>query len=471
MTSRQPRLLPSSRQRVLILGIMTTWLAAFILGSASNMAMAADGWQAGAARVKITPEKPMWMSGYGGRTSPADGTTSDLWAKVLVLQDTTGKRAVLITLDLVGIDRLLSAQLRDRLAEHYQLERSQIAICTSHTHCGPVVGHCLSSMHYQLLDAHHRALVDEYAAQLLRNVDQLVGEAIGKLEPAKLEWGSGTANFAVNRRNNPEAQVPALRAAGELKGPVDHDVPVLAVKNSQGELKTIVCGYACHATVLSFQQWCADYPGFAQTELEKSHPGAIAMFWAGCGADQNPLPRRSVELAQSYGRQLATAVDAVLGKPMTALKPKLATSYQEISLKLGTLPTREEIAKDAESKDRFVASRAKWLLSQMADNKPLRPDYPYPVQTWTLGEDVQWVTLGGEVVVDFALRLKQEFHGKRTWVAAYSNDVMAYIPSRRVLMEGGYEGGGAMVYYGLPTIWSPEVEEQIVREVHRQATP
>jgi hypothetical protein len=46
---------------------------------------------------------------------------------------------------------------------------------------------------------------------------------------------------------------------------------------------------------------------------------------------------------------------------------------------------------------------------------------------------------------------------------------MAYIPSRRVLGEGGYEGGGAMVYYGLPSPWSDEVEKVIVDEVKRQA--
>jgi hypothetical protein len=49
-------------------------------------------------------------------------------------------------------------------------------------------------------------------------------------------------------------------------------------------------------------------------------------------------------------------------------------------------------------------------------------------------------------------------------VAGYSNDVMAYIPSRRVLLEGGYEGESAMIYYGLPTKWSAEVEEHIIRE-------
>jgi neutral ceramidase len=113
--------------------------------------------------------------------------------------------------------------------------------------------------------------------------------------------------------------------------------------------------------------------------------------------------------------------------------------------------------------------RAKMLLEDVASGRPLSPTYPYPVQLWLLGKDVQWCFLGGEVVVDFAIRLKAELAGRKTWVAGYSNDVMAYIPSRRVLVEGGYEGGGAMVYYGMPTVWSDQVETSIVEEVHRQA--
>ena len=76
--------------------------------------------------------------------------------------------------------------------------------------------------------------------------------------------------------------------------------------------------------------------------------------------------------------------------------------------------------------------------------------------------------LGGEVVVDYALRLKHEIDGP-VWIASYSNDVMAYIPSRRVLGEGGYEGATSMIYYGLPTSWSPTIENAIVGEVLRQA--
>ncbi|MCE9528462.1 MAG: hypothetical protein K8R36_20660, partial [Planctomycetales bacterium] len=311
--------------------------------------------------------------------------------------------------------------------------------------------------------------VDDYSHFLEGKVIEVVDQAIKNLAPANITWGSGKATYAVNRRTNVEAKVPELRAAGQLKGPVDHDVPVLAVRTPEGKLVAVTFGYACHATVLSLFDWSGDHPGFAQMELEKTYPDCVALFWAGCGGDQNPLPRRTVDLAKKYGRQLAESVAAVVDAPMRPIEGSLKTSYQEIPLALDKLPSKEQIEQDTQSKDRYVASRAKYLLSQINDGKPLSPTYPYPVSIWKVGSEVQWVFLGGEVVVDFPVRLKSELIGTKTWVAGYSNDVMAYIPSRRVLMEGGYEGGGAMVYYGLPTVWGPEVEEQIVKEVHRQA--
>ena len=113
-------------------------------------------------------------------------------------------------------------------------------------------------------------------------------------------------------------------------------------------------------------------------------------------------------------------------------------------------------------------ARAKHLLRELDRGAALPRTYPYPVLAWQLGPDLTFVALGGEVVVDYALRLKQELGPGRTWIAGYTNDVMAYIPSLRVLKEGGYEGGGAMAYYGLPASWGPRVEELIVAAVHEQ---
>jgi hypothetical protein len=422
-------------------------------------------WKAGAASVKITPDKLMWLSGYGGRDKPAEGTLIDLWAKALVLEDPDGKRAALVTMDLVGIPRDLSAAVCADITRKYKLPRESICLAVSHTHTGPVVGRNLAPMYF--LDAGQQKLVEDYAAGLVGKLVDVVGSAIGKLAPADLSRGNGHVTFAVNRRNNKEADVPTLREAGRLKGPVDHDAPVLCVRDKAGKVKAVVFGYACHATVLSFYQYSGDYPGYAQLALEKAHPSAVALFWAACGADQNPLPRRSVELAEKYGQQLARGVEDVLAEPMSPITGRLSAAYTEVDLPFADLPTRDKLVEDSTNKDRFVAARAKELLRQIKEKGSLAGSYPYPVQAWQLG-DLTFVALGGEVVVDYSLRLKKELGGGRTWVAGYTNDVMAYIPSLRVLKEGGYEGGGAMVYYGLPTVWGPKVEDVIVAAVHEQ---
>ena len=439
-----------------------------VLSIAAN-SHAADSWKAGVAKTSITPEGPMWMAGYAARTKPASGKSTDLWAKALVLEDAAGKRAVLVTLDLVGIDRDLSVAIRDELKTKYGLARDQVAINCSHTHSGPVVARNLRPMHFYALDKDQQEQVSKYADRLHAAVIEVVGQAIKNLAPATLAWRSGRTDFAVNRRNNKEADVPTLRQKGMLVGPSDHDVPVLAVKDVGGKLLAVAFGYACHATVLDGYDWSGDYPGHAQIELEKTHPGCVALFWAGCGADQNPIPRRKPELAEQYGKQLATEVSAVLGKPLAALAPKLATSDAEIPLALAKLPTRDELTAQTKDTNKYIVMRAKMLLEDIDAGQPLSPTYPYPVQTWKLGDDLTWCFLGGEVVVDFSIRLKAELTGPQTWVGGYTNDVMAYIPSRRVLTEGGYEGGGAMVYYGLPSPWSEQVEADIVKEVHRQA--
>ena len=455
----QTRFVVPVRNTILILTLLCSYLA--------NSAFA--DWQAGVAKTNITPKQFMWMAGYGSRLTPADGTLTDLWAKALVLEGDKENRAVLITLDLVGIDRDLSQSICSELERRFELQRHQIAICCSHTHTGPALKNNLAPLHYLIAPEREKKLIEAYSDELVQLVVQAVDEAWNRTEPASLHWGSGTSTFAVNRRENSEAKVPQLRSQGHLKGPIDHSVPVLAVRNADGELRCVLFGYACHATVLSSQVWSGDYPGFAQIEIDKNHPGCTAMFWAGCGADQNPLPRRTVELARHYGRHLANSVDAVLlTSSMEMIEPMLRTSFAEIDLPFGPLPDRKSIQQDTQSKDRYVAARAHFLLSQMANDQPLAPQYPYGIGVWKLGSQVDFVFLGGEVVVDYSLRLKSELRSDRSWIAGYANDVMAYIPSRRVLREGGYEGVGAMVYYGLPTAWAPEVEQLIVDEVHRQ---
>lgn len=422
----------------------------------------ADGWKAGTAAQKITPERPMWMAGYGSRDHPATGFLNDLWAKALVLEDAKGTRVAVITLDLVGIAPDLADPVTAELESKYSLPRANVAICCSHTHSGPVVGINLRTLHRDQIDDEQKRLSEAYAAKLKTTLVELVGRAIAALAPSELSYGQGTATFAANRRNNKESDVERLRAEGKLVGPFDHDVPVLKITDAAGKLTAVLFGYACHATVLSGYDWSSDYPGFAQSALEEKHPGATALFFAGCGADQNPLPRRKVELAREYGERLAAAVDKMLAEKLKPVAPRLEVAWTQVPLELAHVPSREEVEADAKSKDRYVAARAKLYLEWLDAGKSIPAEYSYPIQVWRLGDELAFIALGGEVVVDYAIALKSEYGGKRTWVAGYANDVMAYIPSRRVLAEGGYEGGGAMVYYSLPSPWAPTVEARII---------
>lgn len=408
------------------------------------------------------------MAGYGSRKAPADGKVTELKGKALALEDAAGHTALILTLDLVGIDREQSQMLCRRIAERHGLERPQIAICTSHTHSGPVVGRNLGPLHYWSVDDAQKKSIDDYAAVLLEKLVALAGEALAARAPARLQWGGGKATFAVNRRENkPYDAVPERREHGDLAGPVDHDVPVLSVRDPEGNLKAVLFGYACHATVLSANQWNADYPGYAQAAVEAAHPGSVALFWAGCGGDQNPLPRGEVALAEAYGAELAESVEEVLDAPMEILAPRLDTRYREIPAPLAEVPTRDQLEATAASTNRFEVARARLLLRQLEKRGALDGGYPYPVSAWLFGDgQVEWIALGGEVVVDYARRLKAERLAQRTWVAGYSHDVMAYIPSLRVLREGGYEGGGSNVYYGLPALWGEAIEETIVKAAH-----
>ncbi|MFY8058207.1 MAG: neutral/alkaline non-lysosomal ceramidase N-terminal domain-containing protein, partial [Planctomycetaceae bacterium] len=288
------------------------WLALFLvcsvflpvasaLAGSSEPLSGTQTWQAGAAAVVITPPEAMWMSGYASRDRPAQGKIHDLFVKALALRDPGGRTAVLLTCDLVGIDRATSQQICRRIQERHQLSRDQMAIATSHTHSGPVVGTNLLSMYS--LEPSQQQLVQQYTGLLTDWCVTAADQAVAALQPVQLQVSEGVAKFAVNRRNNREPDVPMLRTEGKLVGPVDHRVPVLAARAADGKLVAVLFGYACHATVLSGMDWCGDWPGFAQLEIEKAHPGTIALFWAGCGADQNPLPRRTVELAMEYGRQ------------------------------------------------------------------------------------------------------------------------------------------------------------------------
>jgi neutral ceramidase len=420
-------------------------------------------WKAGLARAVVTPDKPLWMAGYAGRQAPAERKEQDLFVKVLALEDQNGTKFLMVTMDLIIVSRPMRDSIEKAIGIRHGLPPSALFLNCSHTHSGPEI---------RIRREDNRSIYpsdpDEMIAYyhwLEAKINSLIDDALKDLSPARVMYGRARAGFAMNRR------LPTERGfinSPNPDGPVDHDVPVLRVDGPDRKLRAVVFGYACHNTTLGFQYWNGDYAGYAQEYFEADHPGVTAMFVLGCGADQNPYPRRKLELAKKHGRSLATAIETALIANPTTLKGPLKAAYENVTLTYDTPPTREELQERTKSKDRFAASYATALLDELNANGKLRDSYLCPVQVVRFGDQLTFVALSGEIVVDYSLRLKKELGGK-VWVAGYSNDVMAYIPSKRVLLEGGYEAGGAMRYFRTtvhPAYWHESVEERIIGKVH-----
>ncbi len=457
----------------MLAGALTLLIALGGLRAAANAEEApADGWKAGVAKAVITPEKAVWLAGYGSKRAP-DGKLHDLWMKALALQDTQGNRVVLVTSDFQGVPKSMSDRAFAQLKTKYGLDREQVMITFSHNHCGPRLGDDL--VDYYPVDPEQVELVNQYTDIMVTRLVQMVGRALDALAPAQLATSHGTATFAVNRRNNPEAEVPRMLAEGTpLKGPVDHNVPVLKVTRPDGHLEAVVFGYACHPTTLSFTTWCGDYPGFAQLELEQAHPGATAMFVNTCGGDQNPLPRRSVELCQRYGHLLAVAVEEALARPSKPVSPGIRTAFHYVDLPYLKVVSREDLHTAMQSGNAIRGRWAARLLQKLDQGEKFPDAYPYPIHAWQLGREMLVIGMGAETVVDYALRFKKQY-GPDTWVCGYADDMIAYIPSRRVWEEGGYEGGSNLYEYGRPAFrWAGDIEDRIaatVEKLVRQVKP
>jgi len=437
-------------------------LVLFLILATVAMAAPKPEFRAGLARIDITPEGPIWMSGYASRDHASEGVLTRLYAKALALEDNKRTRVVIITTDLIGLPRAITDELSARALKQYGLERSRLLFNSSHTHTGPVVRPNLQTM-YDLKEADARKLQD-YARKLTEDLYTAIGGSLGDLKPATLAFGQSTAGFAINRR---EFTPKGVRLGLAPKGPVDHSVPVMSVRSEDGALKAILYGYACHNTTLTGQHYkiSGDYAGYSQMELEKAHPGAQAMFMLLCGGDQNPNPRSTEEAAVQHGKSLAEAVGQALGGKLEEVKAPLRAAFQMVDLRFA-IHTREQFEKEAQDTNQFRARRAKEMLTLYDQRRPLRST-PYPVQAIRFGKQFTLLALGGEVVVDYALRAKKEYPKEKLVVAGYSNDVMCYIPSLRVLKEGGYEANDSMVYYGMPGPFAEDVEESVFDAIAR----
>lgn len=432
-------------------------------------------WQAAAAKVVITPTEPMYLAGFASREVPAEGTAMDLQAKSLAIEDDNGTRFVMVTLDLVEVTHQLRDAVAAAVTTRFGLPEKALLMNCSHTHCGPELRHTeLEFMSFTDPLRKERCL--RYNAWLTDRIVGIIGHALEHLTPATISQGHARCGFAMNRRLKSDRPTgdPYLNSPNP-DGVVDHDVPVLAVRSVDGRLSAIVLGYACHNTSMNIKQWHGDYAGHAQQMIEDAHPGTIALFMMGCGGDQNAYPRFSPVFSMRHGQSLATAVEAAIDAKPKPVSGPLHIDWQTVRLDYESVPTTAQIERRLSTGEGYDTGHEKyqraWDEKRLfaINHGGLRDHYDYPIQIVRFGDDLTLVALSGETCVDYSLRLKREFTGPgRLWVAGYCNDILAYIPSKRVLHEGGYEAYRSLMYWSNPLHpekFADTIEERIMGKV------
>jgi hypothetical protein len=435
------------------------WILCLLAGPAP----AADApWKVGLARVKITPERPVLMSGYAGRTKPFEKVTADLFVKALVLEDSKGQRGVVVTSDLLGFSAAVAEPICQRIGKKTGLKRSQILLTSSHNHAGPQLrldvppGKAAGGEAFRTV---------EYTRALQDKVVEVVVQATKDLKPARLSAGSGVVHFVMNRREfTPRGVILGVNP----RGLADRSAPVLRV-DVDGKLRAVLFGAGAHNTTLGGDNYqvCGDYAGFAQEHVEKQHPNVEALFILGCAGDANPYPRGSMELARQHGAALGKEVCRVLEGKLRPVAGPLAIAFDRIDLPLEKPPSLEELKKLAADRRNPKTWAAAQMLALVEKGQKLPGHYTCPITVWQFGGDLTLVGLPGEVVVDYVTRLEKALGPNQLWISAYCNDVFGYLPSGRVLAEGGYETRG--LYAGAAGFFDAKAEEVVVRAVRELA--
>ncbi len=449
---------PSHSLRPVLPVLALCVVLAAVFFSEWNRETAPERRWAGLARADVTPDSPVRLTGYAARPSVSTGAAQRIWTKALALGGEGGSPALWLTLDNCGLTREVWVELRDRITRRTGVPPERIVLTISHTHSAPATTGWAPFIQPENLTPEESTAIDAYTRTLLEKMESAAADALAHRFPARLSWSEGRASFAANRRT------PG--------GPADHALPVLKVEDDSGNLRVLLASYACHCTTCGGEllNVCGDWAGYAQEAVERDHPGVQAMIAIGCGADSNPSPRggpdAGLAMAKQHGEAIATEVRRMLAAPFHPVTARLSAIRVDAPLPFDEHFTREALTQRA-AEPGITGRHARHWLTQLDEGSLPPAQLDYEITGWNFGDELALLFLPGEVVVDYSLRLKRELDPRRLWINAYSNWVPCYIPSRRILTEGGYEAESSLWYYNRPARLAPAGEDIIVNAARR----
>lgn len=407
------------------------------------------GLRLGTATADITPPLPASLAGFAARTEPAQGVSHPLRVRVAVFEsrqeDGSISRSVLAVADLLWWGSEQAPALRQDIADLTGTEVSQVLLSATHTHSGPQTSWRASAA-IGVADASYLALLRERTLHAAR-------EAVSRLDAVTLQRWDGTHDWAFNRRFslNPH-------------GPVDPALTVIRAIGTNGDQAALFVHFACHPVITQEALVSSEFCGVAMDRLE-ADLGGTAFYLQGCCGDINPSEPGGTESlrgtkvdVERVGQALAASVQQLVAQGVgRALAPRPLTGAElVVDLPFAHVPT----AADWHGRTGLPGVEGEVARTMLNHPEWCLPSLPLLVQRLDLAEGWSLLAMTGEVVVDYGLQVRSR-SGDAVLPMGYANGMTGYIPTARILSEGGYEATGSTPYFFLPAPFAPEVEDRV----------
>ncbi len=379
-----------------------------------------DEFYAGTAEVELTPALGLAMDGYMARVGTSAGVHDPLMAQALVLEF-QGRRAALVTLDVMAVSRNFTDSIRRDLAALLGTTTDAVLICASHTHSGPMGLQDRMPIGSGKLDA---AFVARAAAQSRRAVQQ----ALAARKPVELRAAAGAVSGIGGDRNRPER-------------PVDQTVSVLDFAGADGQPAAILFHYACHPTVLSAANldYSADFPGAARRRLHERFPNAICLFVNGAAGNISTRFERhgqTFDEVRRLGGRLGDRVIELVGAAR-AVTPALASACASVDLPLREFPVEaRQVGPSGNRRIDTVRAEGATIEEQLRAAFSGQTSRPGELCALRVGATTL-LSVPGEAFSDLAQALREA--APTALIAGYANDYLGYFPTQAAIDDASYE--------------------------------
>ncbi|NOT62024.1 MAG: hypothetical protein HOP19_17560 [Acidobacteria bacterium] len=430
--------------------------AVVCLFASFTQAFAQEALRAGVAAVSITPPNGTPLAGYY-RKRLSEGVLDDLYAKAIVFEQGGAKAAVVIC-DILTLPRHTIVTARQLIETQSGIAGANVMIAATHSHTSPVVS---GENTRDALDGGDSVEAKAYTANLPKLIAQAVAEANRKLAPIKLSATVAQEHGAsFNRRfwmrdgtvswNPPKQDKNIIKPAG----PIDPDVSLLYLesqpKDALGQPLASFVNFALHLDTTGGQKISADFPGhLARLLAESKGKDFQTVFATGACGNINHRDIKWLDnqkgVAEAF--RIATILAGAINRSWSSLRPLTSSRIQVRSeiVKLPLAPiTDADVTKAKEVYARLTDAKTTFqeqvnafkVLDIVARNgQPLEVE----VQVITVGDELAFVSLPGEIFVELGQSIKQASPYRYTMIVELANGSIGYVPNHSAYPESNYE--------------------------------